>query len=782
MKTRVYLFTALITGMMIAFSSGCGSVEELLDEWSGISSSSQRTEKILLSSTRIGSEGGVLAADGFKLTIPSGMFSEETELTLYEVEGETHGFSESLGSKVYRVEGLPDSLPSLPWPDMNVTGEGNGYIVAAFKAFVPSTSEEGWGYAVKNSGTVKRASAALISDDKGVGSPRATEEKSENSLNLLDYFYLKNQAVHKTDHFSIYYSRYGAGADDVESLGDDLEEAYDTYSSMGFDYSRRTEWPVEVFVKKLDRGTYGLFTKTTTSASLLRTPNYSAILFNKDYLDRHSALRVTAGHEFFHFVQNLYDPRYGEYFKSTFGVELHWLNEACAVWSEEMFSDNPDYVSEVFKTAKVGLFEGVNNTANDMEVAGMHGYGMAPFIKYLVGKYGKSIVLDIYLEILNGKSPVDAINKTTDYHLVLDYELALRQWMTGGIYHQKKQEILDQTDSVVQLTKKENSKRFRQGYFDLSAQTFRIRSLDSTVGENTVLNLSVDQRLVDITVFTVTDKIEFLDHSASKTLTVPNVKKYAENGTELIVMVTNSNFTGPHYDHWTTITLDMNLTDPGTVVLDADPSSIKADGKSTTTITATVSDKDGNPLKDGTVVTFTTTAGRLSASSAVVSNGQAVVQLTSSTDAGRAEVDAEAGEVSGKIIVEFTALTCRDDQYQCPDCGTSQILKYHNDGSGYCVATNIDTTNDRVCDLAYDGFGYQIDTNGDPKDDTYISCLYGFDGKLDWQEPYIDGKKDGTALGFGFYEEGVLHRIITYDRGDVVSDCWYPPSGEVTCH
>jgi len=131
---------------------------------------------------------------------------------------------------------------------------------------------------------------------------------------------------------------------------------------------------------------------------------------------------------------------------------------------------------------------------------------------------------------------------------------------------------------------------------------------------------------------------------------------------------------------------------------------------------------------------------------------------------------ADTQKLENNVCVD---LTCELDNYNCPTCKADETLMYYTDGSGYCSLDSVvvvPSGND--CVKSYDGFSYQIDTNHVANDDTYISCLYGFDGKLDWQEPYVNGKKDGLAIGYGLYVVGAEYRKITYSNGVVVRDCW----------
>ncbi|MCF8050021.1 MAG: Ig-like domain-containing protein [Desulfobacterales bacterium] len=104
-----------------------------------------------------------------------------------------------------------------------------------------------------------------------------------------------------------------------------------------------------------------------------------------------------------------------------------------------------------------------------------------------------------------------------------------------------------------------------------------------------------------------------------------------------------------------TVTITLVAAQVGSISLAAGSSSLPADNASTTLITATVRDPSGNPVSDGTAVTFTTTAGSLSAASADTSGGTASVILTSSAILGSALIDATSGGVSSTTSVTFVA-------------------------------------------------------------------------------------------------------------------------------
>jgi len=92
---------------------------------------------------------------------------------------------------------------------------------------------------------------------------------------------------------------------------------------------------------------------------------------------------------------------------------------------------------------------------------------------------------------------------------------------------------------------------------------------------------------------------------------------------------------------------------PFDIVVMANPSYIPVGGV-TSLITATVKDRYGNNVINGTNVDFITTLGTISPSSAATTDGIAVTRLTSGLIIGTARVTAIAGPAEGWVDVVFT--------------------------------------------------------------------------------------------------------------------------------
>jgi adhesin/invasin len=124
-----------------------------------------------------------------------------------------------------------------------------------------------------------------------------------------------------------------------------------------------------------------------------------------------------------------------------------------------------------------------------------------------------------------------------------------------------------------------------------------------------------------------------------------------------------------------------NPDPPYTVTLTADPLAIPANGVSTSTLRATVTDQYGNPVADWTAVTFTTDLGSLGSSSVIkfTTGGVATVTLTSS-ETGLAAVTATCGGKGGQTNVLFYSYLF--------ELHLPLVLKSHFDSPGLSYETS----------------------------------------------------------------------------------------------
>ena len=150
------------------------------------------------------------------------------------------------------------------------------------------------------------------------------------------------------------------------------------------------------------------------------------------------------------------------------------------------------------------------------------------------------------------------------------------------------------------------------------------------------------------------------------------------------------------------VTVTFTGTVVGSIAVTATPSTLTADGKSTSEIRAAVKDAQGNPIADGETITFTITSGSgtLSASSAATTGGYATVTYTAGSAAGSVIIEARAqNNVSGTVTITLTSttagtisLTASPSSLPADGASSSAVTAIIRDGAGSPVPKGTSVT------------------------------------------------------------------------------------------
>ncbi len=128
-------------------------------------------------------------------------------------------------------------------------------------------------------------------------------------------------------------------------------------------------------------------------------------------------------------------------------------------------------------------------------------------------------------------------------------------------------------------------------------------------------------------------------------------------------------------------TVEFVASSVSAITLNASPNNLTADGKSTSTITATVSDAMGNAVADGENISFSLTGpGSISLPYARTSNGKASITYTTSSQTGTATITAESTSGAAASSTSISLIK--------PVIGTVSI----SSGSISIVADGVSTT------------------------------------------------------------------------------------------
>ncbi len=523
----------------------------------------------------VGAGGGTIQTDDFFINIPAGAFNDDNNIILSAAE-DYETFGSNGISRMFKIEGLPDEYSQEI--EIGIKSAGNltgiSYIAFGELSFVPSTSSNISAFRLlETTASEDYLTCRIPLPEKAKSEKRITSGiKSANNVTSSNKFMLvggyHSPYITSEGNFRIKYPESTVLDEDVVALGGFLEEAFVVFrDSLKFSYSARESYPIDITVKPLSATRFGHYAPSHSG------DNYSFIEFNSSMMSDREQIRLTAGHEFFHLVQYLYDPRWSVW-KGGYMPDHHWLNEATAVWSEEYFTSITDYVSTARDGWEHAPFNGfqMGGEGDDSETVGGHGYGMSSVIKYLVSRYGKNIMHTLYERILaegstnvlgETLSPVLALSLITENPAEWFADF-FREYLLNNIYY------VDQKDWVVGFladdypirSSADTLKVFTHSYPDLSARLYNIQLMYPDIDESASISLAASYVGTEITVFKYKTtgtgpeskvSLEYLAYGFDQ-LSVANVKSLTNEDADLLVLVTNYTHIPPY-----TGTTDINL-------------------------------------------------------------------------------------------------------------------------------------------------------------------------------------------------------------------------------
>ena len=513
----------------------------------------------------IGPDGGTLETADFTLHVPAGVFQTEATISIF-LSTDASPFGDNSVSSMFIVEGLPDDFQK-PIPvkfKYNGTLSEESYIVMGEEATPISLNELTTAYHLLDAedssgwlvGTLPAPGTASAKRQAQTHSGRAGEGYISIALGTISHYM---QITSNEGHFRIMYPMLTVSSSDVNALAGFLEEAYiDVRDSLGFDYSTRTSWPVVATVMPFTRPFRSPEAFGYSVCSRLGN-NFAWLEFNSGTMSNHEEMRATAGHEFFHLIQSLYDPRLpGE--KAGNQPEHLWLNEAMSVWSEGLFTDQQNFISKVYSENVQEPFFGMHTPlAAGQSASQNHGYGMVPMIEYLTRQHGTGCLVEIYKRIGNARHPVEAI-ATAAESPGLWLEAFLRDYSLGNLYSLQVSNLVQLATSnsqTYEITSPEDTLQvYSRHYKDLSARMFFIKLRDANMDSTASLSFSIDDNTgnFQITVFKYgAGSIEYVTHTAngqtSPSISVPNLKKdYMDQNRHVLAMVTHTRGVLPYTD------------------------------------------------------------------------------------------------------------------------------------------------------------------------------------------------------------------------------------------
>lgn len=512
------------------------------------------TETELVSAT-IDADGGFVEHADISLVVPPGAFTEPTEITLVRLHGNPAG-TES--ETAYRLDGLPEVYSetlAVFFPNTvakNSSSEDEPVFLVGEDAFVSSL----------NRVTTRFISVQpLLAADQWVVTlpPSPTSEDKHHDKVTDDTIsviiveeYDPHYMVSSDNHFMVTWLGPTIAENDIAALCEFLEEAYEYYPTIGFSYAARTNWPMSILVKPMGLEMFGGYANSKLGN------NYGTMEINSFHVSDQDAMRVTAGHEFFHMVQSFHDMRW--FMPKAISQPVHhWLNEGTAVWAEEVFSDDLYYVSAARDGVEKNPFLGL--VAGRMDDAEVHGYGMSALIKYLVMEHGANILPEIYSYIDLDYKAIEALDLAIG-NFPEWWDDFLIRYVNGEIYDVSPTDFIGIRDGRFRVRTEDDTDWSHTGsYPDLSGKLFQIQITDTELPESANLDLTLTGSFSKIHVFSYNASGISLLASAEGNLNISGLREIQENGRNLLVLTTQSHAV-PEYLTQESLTLTAKINRP----------------------------------------------------------------------------------------------------------------------------------------------------------------------------------------------------------------------------
>ncbi len=501
-----------------------------------------------ITSSTVGKDGGELSVKNIHVSIPAGSFAADTKMELKKQTGE-NVFGTNKASEYYTITGIPVDF-SKPvtitvTPDENAGA--NLFMAMGEESFVPSLNKMEVNYSFVES-TLKEGKylfnltpAETDNDAKG--------KTMDLTFGLVKDFACKGGGTKSTrasSKFQIYYDTKKVRDYDAEKLEKYLNDAYDELVNMGFSFSKRTSWPISAYLynrQSYSQNRLGEFVSSKFGN------NWSYMTFNAGYMSDQTLMKSTAGHELFHLVQALYDPRWA-FTKAISAGNFYWLDEATATWFEEIMAGEA-YSSPTRKGHHMEPLKGVYKGAN--ENPQHYGYGMAAFVKSMVGQTDKSTLSNIYQKISEGaENPVKAINGGASKTVSEMYPFFLDEYFNGKVYSDFEQSSLLTAEGVQTwniASEGDTLKTFDNAYPGISTKIFKLNLSHDGFDDNSTLIIKTDEiafapkfvyKMQGGSVF------KLLDMGKSE-LSITGLKQLQKDKALILAVVANSGYTDNNF-------------------------------------------------------------------------------------------------------------------------------------------------------------------------------------------------------------------------------------------
>ncbi len=531
-----------------------------------------RENRPVLASGTAGPAGGLIRGGGVSLSIPAGAFAENRSIVVYEADRRADPSGVRL-SPVVRISGLPSDIaapltvsldlfsPPPPGQTLEAVVQTEGGVRGIGFHTFPATLE-GARLTFQIPATERTIAAASSAAQPHEAVPSTPPREVDPAMRAINAEVYARTAPRDLDspsgRFRINFRPTQVSEATIRQVGQVLDEAYRKLQGLGLDWSLRAQWPVRVLVEPFAGAHADYWGMEQTS---FWGVNSSNLVLNATRLAEEGVtrnFRGTIGHELFHLMQELYDPR-TRYRKSTEAGAWLWFCEALSTWFESIMVEDDAYIPDVLREDNFGflLRHGLEYPPGDQRAAALHGYGASMFLRYLAKEAGGNARLAGVLKRMASRtsgsdpqpqlSPVAALR--LEYPNLSDLWFAfVRAYMERRVYGVPFPEPGELGGGATIKAFKDASDSgttFEWAAQDLSAKLFQLKFLGSwPAGTTLTLTLTDPEGQAEAILYKRPDWQQLAVFRDS--YTVRDADAFSQNKGMLYVMVTNGRARAPY--------------------------------------------------------------------------------------------------------------------------------------------------------------------------------------------------------------------------------------------
>jgi uncharacterized protein (TIGR03437 family) len=534
-----------------------------------------------VASVSLGASGGMVSGPGVAVTVPAGVLPGATTVSVAR-STDSGPSNPARKSDLFFLDGLPADRAApititldVP-PTAGADDEPELALVLPYGALrtapiVLHTTRNGnqVTFTLPSGGVAAASGATATAWSKADSLEPGVAAASSNTPIVRYFFYELRGLKHWTNsaNITVLYDTNTVPLSRARAIGDALDNAFNLLQD-----TLKLSWagkplPIEAFIYPFSTFLYFWGDDANNpggEGSRVFGISSQCLNLNSRFLANDGdipAMSLTASHELFHVLQNLYDPRWGSR-QATEQSKWLWMEEATAVWFERLVK--PGYISDLVVAGYWNFLLGqpLEYQIGDTVARQRHGYGASMFIEYLAAQNGGPSFVGKIIAKMKTTSPatvpypLEALRDLIPTPFSTVWLNFCQQYMAGKTYSNSAlpeplqlSAVAAQTGSFTSDTP--NTVTFAGDYPDLSAQIYKV-SFSGTWKANTKLTVTLTSPgSAQAIIYLMKPASWQQKQLVSTTWTVPNAEQLAADRETWVIMVANgnSNFNGSGTSH-----------------------------------------------------------------------------------------------------------------------------------------------------------------------------------------------------------------------------------------